>query len=85
MNTENEIIEAEYQALIRIDASVNQRVGNNYWHPAAVFNDSFFVVLNGKSENDVIEELKNKLDNLKKAWEEVGGKVGVIEDINKHG
>ena len=70
----------QHQAIVRIDAVVNQQMPNGTWHPRAVHYDNFFLRLEGESEQEVVKMLKEKLEELKKKWSEEGGELGVYND-----
>ena len=65
-----------HQAMISITAVINQQMPNGMWFPRSTFDDQFVLIVEGKSEKEVSDNLQNKLKELKDKWVENGGQIG---------
>jgi len=65
-----------HQAMISITAVINQQMPNGMWFPRSTFDDQFVLIVEGKSEKEVSDNLQNKLEELKDKWIENGGQIG---------
>ena len=69
-----------HQAIVRIDVVVNAQMPDGQWHPRSLFCDNFFLRIEGSSEVEIIQNLKDKLQTVKEKWTENGGEIGVYHD-----
>ena len=51
-------------AVITVRGVVNRQLPDGLWHPAATFNDGFNIQFEGKSEQEVIQSLKEALKRM---------------------
>jgi len=65
-----------HQAMISITAVINQQMPNGMWFPRSTFDDQFVLIVEGKSEKEVSDNLQSKLKELKDKWVENGGQIG---------
>lgn len=68
-----ELLQIPHQAIVSLNAVINQQLPDGSWHPRAVFHDQFYLRLVGNNERDVKNSLVEQLDKLKERW---GGQVG---------
>lgn len=61
-----------HQAIVNINAVINQQLPDGSWQPRSTFHDQFYLRLTGNSEKEVKDSLVKKLDELKKQWGQVG-------------
>lgn len=65
-----------HQAIVSLTAVITQQMPNGAWFPRSTIDDQFLLILEGTSEKEVVDDLKTKLQELKKQWEKSGGKIG---------
>lgn len=53
----------EYIAVVNINAIIHQKI-DNILYPKAVNADSFAITLNGQTEQECLDELKQRLNGL---------------------
>lgn len=63
-----------HQAVVQVRAFVNEQQSDGTWSPRATFNDSFVFVLQGNTESEVVEQLQQRLQELKDKWQEMNEK-----------
>lgn len=71
--------EIPHQAVVRVNAVINQQMPNGQWHPRSAFNENFLLILSGANEQEVTNDLKNKLKQLKNLWKKEGGEIGIVQ------
>lgn len=71
-----EVPQHPHQAIVSIQAVVNQQLPDGSWHPRSTFSDQFFLRLVGSNEKEVVQNLKAQLQELKELWASQGGQIG---------
>ena len=75
-----EVPQVPHQAIISLNAVVNQQLPDGSWHPRATFHDNFYLRLVGSNEKEIVKNLKKQLQELKELWASNGGQVGKLQE-----
>lgn len=73
-----------HQAIISINAVINQQMPDGSWHPRSTFSDQFYLRLTGNSEKEVKDSLIKQLGELKAKWNGQIGRLATNSDMNSN-